>query len=259
MTSRHAGSPGERTAAAGPPDPNGMEVVLDPRHILRIMVWVIAVLVILSTAGQVMAYNLPDFPLRDGIANLFFVAREQSLPTLFSLVMLLASALLTGAISRSHGRAGGPYVRHWAALSFLFVLLAIDEQASLHEQTSDLLRGPLDIAGGPLWFAWVVPAVALVAAFVIAFLRFIRHLPRLMRRRLLTAGLLFVGGAIGLEMVGGWWYAIHGELNPTYVVITTVEETLEMLGLSVLVYALLAYIPVGLPAARWRLQIAAPR
>jgi hypothetical protein len=237
----------------------GIGFFIDPSRVLRILLSVIAALVILSTAGQVMVFNVPDFPLRDGIANLFFVSREQSLPTLYSVVTLLTSALLFGAIAHAHKRAGGAYVRHWAALSFLFMLLAVDEHASLHEQTSDMVRGLLDVAGGPLWFTWVVPAGALTAAFAIAFLPFLRHLPRLTRRRLLTASMLFVGGAIGLEMVAGWWSAIHGEQNPIYIVIVTVEETIEMLGIALLVYALLAYIPVGLPDARWRLQISAPR
>jgi hypothetical protein len=236
----------------------GIELSIDPSRVLRILLSVIAALVILSTAGQIMVYNAPDFPLRDGIANLFFVAREQNLPTLYSVVMFLAGTLLFGAIADSHRRTGGAYVRHWTALSFLFLLIAVDEQASLHEQTSDMVRGLLNIGGGLLWFSWVVPAGALVVVFAVAFLRFMRHLPRLTRRRLWTAGMLFFGGAIGLEMVGGWWFANHGELNPIYVVIVTVEETLEMLGVTLLVYALLAYIPVGLPDTNWRLRIATP-
>ena len=44
-----------------------------------------------------------------------------------------------------------------------------------------------------------------------------------------------------------------------YVFLTTVEETLELLGVTLLVYTLLSYIPLGLPGARWRLRVAEPR
>jgi hypothetical protein len=68
--------------------PGGIEFVLVPSRILRLLLLFIAVLVVLSTVGQVIVYSLPDFPLRDGIANLFYVDREQSLPNMFSTMML---------------------------------------------------------------------------------------------------------------------------------------------------------------------------
>ena len=237
----------------------GIDISINPSRILRVLLFVIAVIVILSTAGQVMAYNMPDFPLRDGIANLFLVSREQSVGTLYSLTMWIAGALLAWAIAHAHRRGGEASWRHWAALSFLFVLLAIDEQGNLHEQSTEYIRSALNVTGGPLWYTWVVPALAFIAAIAIAFLRFVRHLPRFTRHRMLLASLLFLAGAIGLEMLGGWYSSMHGERNPVWVALATLEETLEMVGLTVFVYALLTYIPVGLPDAAWRLQIRSPR
>ena len=65
--------------------------------------------------------------------------------------------------------------------------------------------------GGPLFYSWVIPGAALVALLGIALLRFLRSLPRTTRRRLWAAGVLFLSGAIGLEMVGGAYAAVHGE------------------------------------------------
>jgi hypothetical protein len=237
--------------------PHGIEFAIDPWQVLRILLLIIGVLVALSTATQAMVYYLPDFPLRDPTANLLFVDFERSVPTLYSSVMLLISALLFGTIAHGHRRGGHPYVGHWGTLSLVFSLLALDEFASLHEQTTEPLRALLDIEGGPLWFAWVVPAAIAVALIGIAFARFLGHLPRAARRRLLAAGTLFVGGAIGVELVGASYSAVHGKLDFTYVLIATVEESLELLGGAVLVYALLAYVPVGLPNVIWRLRVAA--
>jgi hypothetical protein len=135
-------------------------------------------------------------------------------------------------------------------------LLALDEFAELHEQTIEPVRGVLDIEGGPLWFAWVVPAVAAVALFGIAFARFLGQLPRATRRLVSAAAILFVGGAIGVDLVGASYSAVHGELNFTYALIATVEESLEMLGVAVLVYVLLGYVPVGLPDVLLRPRVA---
>jgi hypothetical protein len=218
---------------------------------------VTAALVVFSTAGQAMVYYLPDFPVRDLIANVSYFDREQSLPTLYSTLMLLANGLLSGIIAYARRRAGLAYARHWAVLSLLFGLMALDEFASVHEHSTNPLRELLDIEGGPLWYAWVIIGAAVVAVVAVAFLRFLRHLPRPTRRRMWRGGVLFVSGALGLELIGGSYSAVHGELNMGYVLIVTVEEALEMLGAAVLLYGLLAYIPVILPDAGWRLRVAA--
>ena len=237
--------------------PRDIEFAIDPRRVLRVLLLVTAVLVVLSTAGQATVYYLPDFPLRDSIANLLYVDKEQNLPTLYSSLMFLVAALLSGVIADILRRADRAYVRHWAVLSLLFVLMAVDEFASLHERSIGPLRELLSIEGGPFFFAWVVPGAALVAVIGIAFLRFLMHLPRPTRRRLLAAGILFLSGAIGLELVGGSYSAVHGQLNMSYVLIATVEETLEMVGAAVLLYGLLAYIAVTFPDTGWRLRITA--
>lgn len=58
-----------------------------------------------------------------------------------------------------------------------------------------------------------------------------------------------------MELVGASYNAVHGQLDFTYALIVTVEENLEMLGIAVLVYALLAYVPVGLPDVLLRLRV----
>ena len=234
-----------------------IESAIDPRRVLRVLLLVTAVLVVLSTAGQAMIYYLPDFSLRDSIAKVFYVDRERSLPTLYSSLMLLVGALLSGVIAYVLRRADRAYVRHWAVLSFLFVLMAVDEFVSVHEQSIEPLRELLDIEGGLLWFPWVLPGAAVVAVVAVAFLRFLRHLPRSTRRRMWTGGILFVSGALGLEMVGGSYIGVHGQLNMGLVLIVTAEETLEMVGSAVLLYGLLAYIPVILPDEGWRLRVTA--
>ena len=138
--------------------PRDLEVEIDPRRVLRALLIVTAIIVVLSTAGQAAVYYLPDFPLRDSIANLFYVRMEQNVPTLYSSMILLAAALVCLFIARAHGRTDHAYVRHWAALSIVFAFLSLDEFASFHEQATDPLREQLSITGGPLFFAWVIRA-----------------------------------------------------------------------------------------------------
>ena len=247
----------DRGESGSKPQPREIEFAIEPRRVLRVLLIVTAVLVVLSTAGQAAVYYLPDFPVRDSIASVTYVDREQSLPTLYSSLMLLVCALLSGLIAHILRRANRTYVRHWAVLSVLFALMTVDEFVSVHEQSIEPLRELLDIEGGLFWYAWVLPGTALVAGVAVVFLRFIRRLPRSTRRPMWTGGILFVSGAIGLEMVGASYIAVHGQFNMGVVLIVTVEETLEMLGAAVLLYGLLAYIPVILPDAGWRLRVTA--
>ena len=58
----------------------------------------------------------------------------------------------------------------------------------------------------------------------------------------MVAATLFIGGAIGIELVGGRYVELHGRENVTYSMIATLEESLEMAGVIVFIYALLKYI-----------------
>jgi hypothetical protein len=58
----------------------------------------------------------------------------------------------------------------------------------------------------------------------------------------MIAAALYIGGAVGLELVGGRYAEMHGLKNLTYSMIATAEETLEMAGVIVFIYALLRYI-----------------
>jgi len=57
----------------------------------------------------------------------------------------------------------------------------------------------------------------------------------------IIAGVIFVTGAIGLDFVSELYYQ-KGQLDLTYVIISTFEETQEMVGILIFIYALMSYI-----------------
>jgi hypothetical protein len=68
----------------------------------------------------------------------------------------------------------------------------------------------------------------------------------------MVAATLFIGGALGFELVGGRWVELHGKENLTCSMIATVEESLEMAGVIVFIYALLKYIAENYNEVRFR-------
>ena len=135
--------------------------------------------------------------------------------------------------------------RHWIALSVIFCFLGFDEVLSIHNSAKHLV---------PVWFRhfalfnqrwdlrWIVIGLPVTLVIAIAFLPFVWRLPRRSACGIIIAGTIYVGAALGLEVVGGWWIAKHGKNNWTYSAEVVVEETLEMVGALMFVAVLLVYV-----------------
>ncbi len=98
-------------------------------------------------------------------------------------------------------------------------------------------------ASGPLYYAWVVPYGLATGVLLLLSWRFIAGLPRVTRRLCIVAGIVYLVGALGMEMIEGWYYTSQGEtVDIVYVMFGTVEELLEMVGVLVFAYALMHYL-----------------
>lgn len=202
------------------------------------------VLIVASIAGQVVIkyfrprhfYQFIDF---------FYVDSEQNLPTFFSSFMLMLSALMLTSIAVLKRQHKERYAYHWAVLAFGFFCMSMDEILSVHEKfiyPMQMLLGGGDL--GVLEFAWVVPGMALVALVGVFYFTFLLDLPVDTRRMFLLSGSIYIGGAIGMELAGGWYFDQHGLEglhHPTFKVMATVEETLEMAGIIIFIHAVMTY------------------
>lgn len=157
---------------------------------------------------------------------------EGNLPTWFSSSLLLACAVAAGVIAA----ARPPLHRQWWIICLLAGWMSLDEAAELHEH----LGGHFG-TNGVLYFDWVIPAAAIVAALLVAFVPFIRAVHPPTRARLLVAGAIYVGGALVMELPLGWWTEQHGTDGFGYAIIDWVEETMEMVGATLAFAALLAH------------------
>jgi len=104
------------------------------------------------------------------------------------------------------------------------------------------LRSALNTTGY-FYYAWIIPygiAVALLAIFLTPFLC------RVGGKMVAWLGLsaaTFLSGAVGLEMVSGRYLEnVSEQKNLFYAFIVTGEESLEVVGLIMLIYASLTYL-----------------
>jgi hypothetical protein len=157
---------------------------------------------------------------------------EHNVPTWFSSSLLLACALAAGAIARGAAR----WRRSWWGMAVAFGYVSLDEASEIHEH----LGGHLDTSG-VLYFDWIIPAVGVLGVLAVVYLRFMLALPAATRLRLLLAGVVYIGGAVGMELPLGWWVDRAGPDNLGYALIDWVEETLEMVGASLALVALVRH------------------
>lgn len=213
---------------------------LRPTTVTTVTVACIAVVVIVSILMQVLRFGY-EMPVTGMIRN-FDINQEGNVPTLLSVVLLAITGGLLLIIARARKRDAAPFAVHWRILALIFFFMAIDEAFGIHELLIQPLRSALN-AEGFLYFAWVLPGSVLVLVFAVAYLKFLVHLPKKVAALVAIAGVVYVAGALGMEMIGGHYYAVHDRpQDVVYVLLTTIEEVLEMVGVAIFIHALATYM-----------------
>lgn len=172
--------------------------------------------------------------------DLFSVNLEESIPTWYASLLLFMASVLLFFIAAVKRRKRERYTGHWLGLGFIFLYLSVDEGAVIHEIFSDTLQARF-ATSGYLTFAWIILFVPLVIVIGLLYLRFLWHLPPPIRNLFIVAGVLYVGGAVVIEAISANQYDTGGGVTFPYLAIATVEETMEMLGVVVFIFALLSY------------------
>jgi hypothetical protein len=218
----------------------GNPLLVTPEGAVRFF-GVIAVLLLAAHVGGLVAEYAFDRDTLLGIIPLVDFDQERNVPTLFSASLFLVAAALLGLVAREHRSAGRPF-RVWLFLAGLACFLSVDEVAGIHEMLADPLRDSLG-ASGAFHHAWVIPygiAAIVLAGFVFPVFWRMRSATR---NRFFVAAGVYVGGAVGLEMVAGKYQQLAGVTRDVvYESISTVEESMEMAGLILAVRAIVSLL-----------------
>ena len=179
-----------------------------------------------------------DFP--SSVEALFNLDKEQTIATWFSSMLLGLNGLLALALRSTEHEMR--LVKYWTTLGWLLIILSLDEAASLHERTG-LLLANLRLEGA-FQYAWVIPGTVLVLLAGVWFLGFFRQLQPRLRNVLMTAGFLYVAGALGVEFLegavaSGALFGVVGETGTPYNSVVAIQEFMEMAALVILMTALL--------------------
>ena len=206
---------------------------LTPRSVRNLLLAITAGFLVAHCVVQVGIYG---FGAEKHWLDSLNMDRELNLPTLFSSSLLLISALL---MQRLGHNSNPDAADDWRLLSKIFIFLALDEALQIHEIL--IIPGLRHQVHPALASTWVVPYAALAVILLWRFRSFLGSIPRATATGLLRSGAVYVGGAIGMEMIGS--FAVRSSLirlhSPWYGGITGLEEALELIGIILLIHALM--------------------
>jgi hypothetical protein len=228
-------------------------VQFNPKRVLIFLISLIAVLVILSIWGQrIRFFGVADIRgpwhefLLDQLIQNFYMDAEGNIPTFINALLLFTPALLLMFIGLWKNSVKDKFRFHWFGLALIFFFLSIDESTVLHEQLIKPMRAITNVDGF-FYFTWVIPGLILVALFGLVYLMFFLHLDKKFKLLFFISLGVYIGGVIGGEMLSGYYASALGLKNITYATVASLEESVEMIGCSFIIYSLLEYIKHYLP------------
>ncbi len=228
-----------------------ISIKINPARITSVLLIIVAFLVFASSSGYFLKFVI-RYP---GIKNfsLFNLDCEGNVPTYFSSLILLFSSFLFGLIGFYKKRENDSYVFHWGFLCLIFVYLSLDEAIAIHELLNRPLRTMFAL-GGIFYYASVIPGIIAILILLVGYYKFWVNLPSRSKFFFTVAFICYAGGTVGMELVGGRHSDLYGIDNLSYGVLTTLEETLEMVGIVLLIYALMDYIRTYLKQVQFQLD-----
>ena len=222
-------------------------ITLTPQRLTWFLCAVAFALIALHILAQVIlwafSYDVQGFAGQ--LLSRFDLDAEISVPTWYNQMLLLLGAGLAGYIAAALFAAKKPHRYYWAGVAFALLFASIDEGASIHEMLGFLeIAGHLGLESSYFAFGWVIPGLMIVGALVLVFLRFWLQLPRRTQVLIATAVTMYLAGAIGIEMLSANYLASGGEWNSLLYrgLLVSIEESLEVFGIIVMIYALADFI-----------------
>lgn len=204
---------------------------------------IVTLIVILGLSSYIFSYMTGHNSLL-GFLRLLDVGSEQSIPTYFSLLNIFLSSILIFIIYWYEKVNNHKGFKYWLFLSILFLLLSIDEGASIHEIFGKVHIYLIEHGLAPALLGtanWLPFGVLFVLIVGIILLPFFKLLSRDTLYYFLFSGSVFIIGAIGFEFAGTVMVAtgfVDSKTDLIYLIRRIFEEGFEMYGIAIFNYAL---------------------
>lgn len=229
---------------------------ITPRHMSqrleRILLVTIVVLVVAHITGQLLTYYAPGIARgywMEGIIWHFDMDHEGNVQTWFSQFLMLLNAGFALLLARQRVKER----LAWLMVGLATFAVALDEFLGGHEVLLQNIHGRAGIIGpanlsANAWY-YVIPFLGLGVLIGAWYLR--RKLPRQTVHSLLLAALVFMTGALGVEIISSGFTDLTFFKNGILVVL---EEGFELVGAFMLFRALRRHTEDHVPALKRNLK-----
>ena len=221
-----------------------LSIQFSAKEVVKYLVIGIILLDIAHIAGFVMDYVMHmNTKFSWYVVRYFDLNQEDNFPSYFSTFILAFAALLLFVIYGHQRKNKAKNATYWLVLGLIFVFLSTDECIQIHEEIGKIIHPKVtnDLSGFLYW-SWVIPYAFFVLAVVIYFLRFVLALPIFTRNLVFISGFIYVAGAMGFELIEGYFFKKYGLDHIYNRICYFIEENMEMIGVAIFIYALLDHM-----------------
>ena len=214
-----------------------------PKIVILVLTGLIFLMLLLNITSYLHLY------LNNGDSTEIFFRKtnfneEKNAPSIFSSLLHFFASFLLALIGKSRLKIETSK-KFWFILSFIFFFLGMDELLRIHEK---LGGNSLEGFSGLFLYSWIIYySIALVILGFIL-IKPLSTLPKKTLGGFLISGIIFLSGAVGVENFTGGYIHLH-ELNENLIIhsplvftLYTLEELLEMMGVSLFIYYLLLFL-----------------
>lgn len=183
-------------------------------------------------------YQLENNRILFRFVELFNLNLEANVPSWYSAFLMIIISGLSFFIAKIKTSSEKKY---FLFLSIIFLFMSLDEISSIHEIMNKPVRNLLNL-GSVFYWAWIVPGLIFLIIFGLTFRQFFKLIGKRFSKLFVSSGVIYIMGVIGFEMLGGWLYSNKLGNSYYYIFEVVVEESLEMVGLWLFIYALIEYL-----------------
>jgi hypothetical protein len=215
-----------------------------PRKILWVLGLIVSTLIMAHLASQVLKYHY-GYYTQIGLERLLNLDGENNIPSWYASSTLLLCSGVLAFIWSLRRQQSDPDARYWCILAAIFLYLSIDEAASIHETVVEHIIWriwPTLDTRGYSHYPWVFAGAAFVLIVGLSFLRFLFRLPSRTRLGFVVSGLVFVGGALGIDILEANHDDRYGRQTFGFAMFVAAEEGMEMIGVLIYLQTLFVYI-----------------
>ena len=211
------------------------EITITPKRVLIFFLTIVSFLIFMNIIDIIYTKVLGHAMF---FRNKWNLDMEKNFPAYYSsLAMMFASFLLV--VVSSIKKYEKKEFFYWVGLAMIFFYLALDELLHIHEKLTPIAQKMFHSTS--LVVGWWVPMGIILLPLALLYLKFVFNLPKITRNLFIISGSIYVSGAVIMEIIGYKIMKLYGR-GLMYSISYTIEESLEMLGIVLFIYALVSYI-----------------